>query len=216
MSSTRRSGTFPVKLKREALTLVEVAESHQSSQSEIGMASFNSSSKSHLDGVSFSESMTFRSKTGRLLENIKSTAKRTAIVGPGGIFVVETKTKPRRKPTRPQPDHEVHFNGQTLHFPWCYDYKATQQAIRNTEWVQRFIEGFGPKAIKAQPIIVVPGWFVKVDGDYEVKAMNAKYLASNFIPSLPKRFSPDDLKPIVRRLKPIVRRFDERCRDLEF
>jgi hypothetical protein len=27
-----------------------------------------------------------------------------------------------------------------------------------------------------QPVIVVPGWYVKPKGNYEVKVMNAKYL----------------------------------------
>jgi hypothetical protein len=131
------------------------------------------------------------------------------VVGPGGIFVLETKTRPRRKSTRPQPDHEVNFDGQTLCFPWCDDRNAAKQVIRNAQWVQRFVEGFGPKAIEVQPVIVVPGWFVKVDGRHDVKVMNAKYLASNFLPSVPRLFSQDELKPMLRR-------FDERCRDLEF
>jgi hypothetical protein len=56
---------------------------------------------------------------------------------------------------------------------------------------------------------VVPGWYVKTNRNYEVKAMNAKYLAANFLPQVQLRYSADDLKPIFRRL-------DEHCRDLEF
>jgi hypothetical protein len=131
------------------------------------------------------------------------------IVGPSGIFVLETKTRSRRRPNREQADHEVLFDGQTLSFPWCDDRKAAKQVMRNADWIRRFVEGFGPTAIPVRPIIIVPGWYVKADGKYEVKAMNAKYFASNFLPTTQRRFSPDELKPILRRL-------DERCRDLEF
>jgi len=131
------------------------------------------------------------------------------IVGPSGIFVLETKTRSRRRPNREQADHEVLFDGQTLFFPWCDDCKAAKQVIRNADWIRLFIEGFGPAAIPVLPIIIVPGWYVKSEGKYEVKAMNAKYFASNFLPTTQRRFSPNELKPILRRL-------DERCRDLEF
>ena len=131
------------------------------------------------------------------------------VVGPGGIFVLETKTRSRRNPTRDQPDHEVWFEGQTLQFPWCEDRKAAVQVERNAEWVRQFIAGFAPKGIAVHPIIVVPGWYVKTQGKFPVKAMNAKYLATAYLPSFERKFSEQQLQTVLRR-------FDERCRDLEF
>lgn len=130
------------------------------------------------------------------------------VVGPGGIFVLETKTRARRKPTRDQPDHEVWFGGRNLQFPWCDDRKAVAQAERNTEWVKRFVSGFAPADIPVYPIVVIPGWYVKTEGNHAVKAMNAKYL-TGYLPSCEHRFSPEQLQTVMRRL-------DERCRDLEF
>ncbi len=52
-------------------------------------------------------------------------------------------------------------------------------------------------------------WYVKARGNYLVKVMNAKYLMENYLLHAERRFSPEQLKPIIRR-------FDERCRDLEF
>jgi hypothetical protein len=131
------------------------------------------------------------------------------VIGPGGVFVLETKTRSRRQSKRQQADHEVLFDGRTLQFPWCNDQKAVTQVSSNAEWVRRFIDGFGPKKIPVNPIIIVPGWYARTEGKYEIKVMNAKYLASNFLPHVPRMFSPEDLKPLKRR-------FDERCRDLEF
>jgi hypothetical protein len=98
------------------------------------------------------------------------------VVGPGGVFVLETKARPRRKATRPQEEQDVFFDGKVLEFPWCYDRKAAEQVERNARWVRDFLAGFGPKDLVVQPVIVVPGWYVKPKGNYPVKVMNATYL----------------------------------------
>ncbi|MDR3457496.1 MAG: nuclease-related domain-containing protein [Verrucomicrobiae bacterium] len=132
------------------------------------------------------------------------------VIGPGGIFVLETKTRPRRTPTRKQPDQQVWFDGKKLQFPWCYDCKAVGQAERNAGWVKEFVAGFAPKNIVVQPVVVVPGWFVEPpDGNWPVKAMNAAYLAKHLAIYSKRRFTSAELQPLIRR-------FDERCRDLEF
>jgi len=131
------------------------------------------------------------------------------VIGPGGVFVLETKTRPRRTPIREQPDQEVWYDGKNLQFPWCDDRKAVKQAERNAEWVSRFIAGFAPRDMIVQPIIVVPGWYVKANGDWPVKVMNANYLVKNLSVFCKRRFTTAELQPLIRR-------FDERCRDLEF
>ena len=132
------------------------------------------------------------------------------IIGAGGVFVLETKARSRRKSRHDQQeDHEVLFDGERLKFPWCDDDESIKQAVRNADWVRRFIKGFGPKDIPVQSIVVVPGWYVKAQGKHAVKVMNATYLASNYLPSVQRRFRAEELTAIVRR-------FDERCRDLEF
>jgi Nuclease-related domain len=130
------------------------------------------------------------------------------VVGPGGVFVLETKTRPRRKATRQQPEEKVLFDGVRLQFPWCDDPKATRQAERNARWVRKFIADFAPKDMLVQPVVVIPGWYVESLGNYSVKAMNAMYLVGYLIGSK-RRFREEQLRPIIRR-------FDERCRDLEF
>jgi hypothetical protein len=130
------------------------------------------------------------------------------VVGPGGVFVLETKARPRRKATRAQEEQVVFFDGKVLEFPWCYDRKAAEQAERNAGWVQEFLAGFGPKDLVPQPVIVVPGWFVESKGNYRVKAMNAAYLVG-YLKGAGRVFSPEQLETTIRRL-------DERCRVVEF
>jgi hypothetical protein len=49
------------------------------------------------------------------------------VVGPGGVFVLETKTRARRTPTRDQQEQDVVFDGKALQFPWCTDWEAAVQ-----------------------------------------------------------------------------------------
>jgi hypothetical protein len=130
------------------------------------------------------------------------------VVGPGGVFVLETKARPRRKATRPQEEQYVFFDGKVLEFPWCYDRDAAEQVERNARWVREFLAGFGPKDLVVQPVIVVPGWYVESKGNYPVKAMNAKYLVK-YLKESRQVFSPEQLETTMRRL-------DERCRVVEF
>lgn len=131
------------------------------------------------------------------------------VAGPGGVFVLETKTRSKRRANNRQPEFEVEFDGRRLQFPWCYDDEAVAQVERNVEWLREFLAAFGPKDLVIQPVIVVPGWFVRSKGNYPVKAMNAKYLAATYLPSAPRRYGGDQLQAVIRRL-------DERCRTVEF
>ena len=79
---------------------------------------------------------------------------------------------------------------------------------RNARWVREFLAGFGPKDLVVQPVIVVPGWYVKTKGNYPVKVMNATYLVG-YLKGVRRVFSPEQLETTIRRL-------DERCRVVEF
>ena len=130
------------------------------------------------------------------------------VVGPSGVFVLETKTRSRRAANRDQPEHKVGYDGQNLRFPWGEDRKAVKQVEQNTKWVRRFVNAFAPEDITFQPVIVVPGWFVEAQGTYPVRAMNAEYLIRYIAESKP-RYEGHQLQGILHRL-------DERCRDLDF
>jgi len=130
------------------------------------------------------------------------------VVGPGGIFVLETKARAKRRATRDQEESKVIFDGEKLQFPWCVDWGAVNQVQRNAEWVGQLIKEYAPEGIAIQPVIVVPGWYVESMGNYPVKAMNAKYLVGYLA----------GMKPVyeARELKGVVKRLDEVCRGLEF
>ena len=130
------------------------------------------------------------------------------VVGPGGVFVLETKVRAKRKATRDQEEAKVVFDGEKLQFPWCVDWDVVGQVRRNADWVKAMIREFAPEGILVQPVIVVPGWYVESKGNYAVKAMNAKYLVG-FLTGAKQVYGEKDLKGVRKKL-------DEVCRDLEF
>jgi hypothetical protein len=133
------------------------------------------------------------------------------VIGPAGVFVLETKARARRKPTRQQPEHKAYFDGNVLAFPWCDDRKAVPQAHRNADRLRRRLTGYGPENLHVEPIVVVPGWFVELRSnpkDYTVKAMNAVALVE-YLKTAKPRYTEEQLKPLRKRV-------DEDCRTLEF
>jgi hypothetical protein len=130
------------------------------------------------------------------------------VVGPGGVFVLETKARAKRKARRGQEESKVSFDGERLDFSWCVDRDVVGQVRRNADWVRELIREFAPDGISVQPVIVVPGWYVESKGNYPVKAMNAKYLVGYLTGAKPA-YDAKDLRGVVKKL-------DEMCRDLEF
>jgi hypothetical protein len=131
------------------------------------------------------------------------------VVGPGGVFVLETKARPMRTAKWKQEENEVVFDGRVLTFPWCYDKRAAIQVEYNVQWVRKFLGVYAPKDVLIHPVIVVPGWFVPHPREnYRVKVMNALYLVE-FLKGARKVYSQEELVTVVQRL-------DDACRSLEF
>lgn len=130
------------------------------------------------------------------------------VVGPAGVFVIETKACVRRKAKGDQPEHKVIYDGKTLQFPWRFDDRVVKQVESNANWVRKRIDAYAPNDIVVTPVIAVPGWYVEPTGKFPVKAMNAAYLV-NYLAGAERRFTPEQLRGINSRL-------DELCRTLEF
>lgn len=53
------------------------------------------------------------------------------VVGPGGVFVIETKARTKRPGKEGQRSHEVQYDGQSLQFPDWEDRKTLDQVKAN-------------------------------------------------------------------------------------
>ena len=130
-------------------------------------------------------------------------------VGSRGVFLIETKARRRRKSRNGQPEHVVVYDGKTLQFPFGYDAEAVPQAERNARWLSNFLTKKTGENVAVQPLVVLPGWWVEQGkGSFNVKVMNAPYLAG-FLRREGEKLEAGQVRRIIAAL-------DEKCRDVEF
>lgn len=127
------------------------------------------------------------------------------IVGPPGVYAVETKT--RRKPLH-LPGSEratVTYDGTTLHFPGWRDEPSVTQARRNAKSLSSWLSSATAQPVPVQAILTLPGWFVQRRAISDVNVLNPVEISRCF-PRNPKpALTPQQIQQIVHHLT-------ERCR----
>lgn len=129
------------------------------------------------------------------------------VVGPGGVYAVETKG--RGKPDKKMGGKEsmVTYNGQTLNFPGWTETEPIEQSRRQAEWLSKWLTSAVGENISVQPVLSFPGWFVKQEKKDDLIFLYGKptFLAKPFNnKALPV--------PIIQR---IAHQLEQRCRDVE-
>ena len=128
------------------------------------------------------------------------------VVGPQGVFAIETKYR-RKQPAKGRTAHEVEVHAHTLQFPTYLDRESIPQAERHAQWLATFLKGATAEAVKVQPILALPGWFIHLRERNGVPVLNEKGIAK-FVRQSPPVLSDGQIKRIVYQL-------DQRCRDVE-
>jgi len=125
------------------------------------------------------------------------------IIGPGGIFAVETKTRsvPRGKRA------EVRFDGQKL---TCNDKTMDRDPIKQAKaqavWIHDILEESTGRSYFVKPVLVFPGWWVAPTENnlYDLWVLNPKALPI-FIEKEPKKLSDEDIKLAAYHLSRYIR-----------
>ena len=114
------------------------------------------------------------------------------VIGPGGVFVVETKTRSQQRPAEGKKRNRLEFDGKTTTFPTGkWDANASAQVQRNAERVQSWLQRAVASAT-VEPLLVFPGWEVFLTRRSELKAMSSRSFRFHF-KDLPPRFSDPEL-----------------------
>ncbi|HSI09104.1 MAG: nuclease-related domain-containing protein [Rariglobus sp.] len=131
------------------------------------------------------------------------------IVGPSGVFAVETKTRRKGRARAGFAEHQIIYDGQVLAYPWGEDRHGLDQAARQAVWLQAWLEQLIGQPVRVQPILTFPGWMVITRARGAVTVLNPKQIPA----AVALRGAPalDD-----RQLDLIARQLDSRCRDVEF
>lgn len=130
------------------------------------------------------------------------------VVGPSGVFAVETKGRAKPDKDRGAIDATVIFKGDVLHFPdnvkeTAALIQARKQATTLSNWLSRAVG----ESVKVRPVLAFPGWYVelKQPGDmifllgkseHYAKALKGKEVLSE------------------KMIKRIVHQLEAKCRDV--
>lgn len=131
-------------------------------------------------------------------------------VGPGGVFVIETKTRRKGKPRPGFKDNEVFFDGRNLVWPWGEDNHGLEQAERNAQWMMNWIRNEIGERVHVSPILALPGWWVDKKPAQESRVcavVNPKWL--------PGMLGRERTVLEQRQIDLIALRIEAKCRDVE-
>lgn len=119
------------------------------------------------------------------------------IVGPSGVFTIETKTL--KKPRRGSPT--IDYDGKTLAFPNnSSSSSAIHQAVDEASWLSGLIEQRTGKKFSVRAVVIYVDWYVKENiANPTVWVLNQKMLRAK-LKSLPQTFPPDDIALISATL----------------
>jgi len=130
------------------------------------------------------------------------------VVGPGGVFAVETKGRSKPDKGRGNIDAKVFYDGEALKFPDWNEKKPLTQARRQAVWLTKWLTSAVGEPVKALPVLALPGWFVERTRAGGVIVINGK---SPFVLARPQGKVPLDEKLIQQ----ISHQLEQRCRDVE-
>jgi hypothetical protein len=130
------------------------------------------------------------------------------VVGPTGVFAVETKTRRKGRARTGFKDHEVTFDGQQLIWPWGEDRHGLEQAEAEARWLSEWLHRMTGLELAAKPLLALPGWYVKATARGVVNVVNAKNLPSAVKGRGQRVLTEEQIDLIARQI-------ENRCRDVE-
>jgi hypothetical protein len=131
------------------------------------------------------------------------------VVGPAGVFAIETKTRRKGRARTGFMAHEIIYDGRALSYPWGEDTHGLEQARRQTEWLASFLHQQLGRTVPVTALLVFPGWFIIRKGGGPVAVLNPRELPA----AIESRNTAPALDSATIDL--ISRQLEARCRDVE-
>lgn len=127
------------------------------------------------------------------------------VVGQGGLFAIETKTRRKRKESG---GHEVTFNGLALEYPWGSEDWGVKQAQERAHHLSQWLSKKLQTDIRAAPVLVLPGWYVRRRGKSDLTVINEGEIPGLFRDEHKASRLRSEIAASISAL------LDERCRDV--
>ncbi|MGH7967850.1 MAG: nuclease-related domain-containing protein [Limisphaerales bacterium] len=129
-------------------------------------------------------------------------------VGPGGIWVVETKTRRKGQAKPGRKEHEVVFEGGDVIWPWFEESDSLHQAANNARDLADWLNKMTGKTYPVSPVLAIPGYSVVERKLGPIRLANPKNLQAVLTSSRNPVLSQLDIDLIRRQL-------EAKCRDVE-
>ena len=132
------------------------------------------------------------------------------VVCPSGVYAVETKGRSKRIPDEAdeRDNFRVSYVSGRLEFPSYIDTKTIPQSVRQAQWLSKWLSSATGFSVKADPLVVLPGWFVEIKDKPKVPVIASGYIDGYF-----KRRNGNVLNS--EQITRIVHQLDTKVRDLK-
>ena len=125
------------------------------------------------------------------------------LIGPAGVFTVETKTWSKPLTGSPQ----INFDGKSIKVGSSEpDRDPVAQAKGQAGWLKAILAESTGRTLDVRPVILFPGWFIDNPGGHfkDVWVLEPKALSA-FLGREPARLSPEDVKLMSFHLSRLIR-----------
>jgi hypothetical protein len=129
------------------------------------------------------------------------------VLGPSGVFAIETKGRPKRHRDASEDGHKVRYDGKALQFPGWRETEPLRQAELNADWLRKWLSSAVGEPLVVRPVVMLPGWYVDRTAGEGIPVLNEKQ-AKGYVT---KRRGPD---LAAKLLQQIAHQLDQRCRDV--
>jgi hypothetical protein len=143
-------------------------------------------------------------ETGRERFNIDH-----VVIGPGGVFAIETRTRPKDGAREGRDDFKVFFDGEQLDWPWGEDRYGIDLAMGNAKWLKNWLVKTTGVLTDVIPVLALPGWSVEAPAHSSLRVVNPSWLPDIIDVNVPAVLS-------AKQIELCARQVEQRCRDVEY
>jgi hypothetical protein len=130
------------------------------------------------------------------------------LVGPSGVFAVETKARSKRGTGDRKAEAKVISDGEHLRFPSWVTTEPIDQAKDQANWLSKWLSSAVGETVRSAPILIIPGWFITRKAADGVRVLNPKEVRGYFASKKESVFS----ETIIQR---ICHQLEQKCRDVD-
>jgi len=129
------------------------------------------------------------------------------IVGPKGVFAVETKGRAKKAEKGGEAAVTVRYDGTALNFPGWSERQPADQAKSQAAWLSKWLSSAVGEYVPVRPVLAVPGWYLKKESPDNLLLFNGKN-PGPLLNAIDGSLSPQLITRIAHQL-------EQRCRDIE-